>query len=257
MTSQMIAKIIAFALYLGFMVYIGLRNAKKNNNSSDFFLGGRKLGPWVTALSAEASDSSAWLLMGLPGLCYLGGIKETFWTAIGLIAGTYLNWLFVAKPLRRCTIAFGDSITIPEFFTNRFKDKTHLLSLISVIFIVLFFTIYTASGFVACAKLFNSVFNLPYHAGLVIGLVVILSYTIMGGYFAVCTTDFIQGLLIFVAFVVSSLVAIFALGGPAEAFAKAAEFSEKAMNGDRYSGAVPSKQDWSLIYFPIFCLYTK
>ena len=203
MTSQMIAKIIAFALYLGFMVYIGLRNAKKNNSSSDFFLGGRKLGPWVTALSAEASDSSAWLLMGLPGLCYLGGIKETFWTAIGLIAGTYLNWLFIAKPLRRCTIAFGDSITIPEFFTNRFKDKTHLLSLISVIFIVLFFTIYTASGFVACAKLFNSVFNLPYHAGLVIGLVVILSYTIMGGYFAVCTTDFIQGLLIFVAFVVS------------------------------------------------------
>lgn len=232
MTSQMIAKIIAFALYLGFMVYIGLRNAKKNNSSSDFFLGGRKLGPWVTALSAEASDSSAWLLMGLPGLCYLGGIKETFWTAIGLIAGTYLNWLFIAKPLRRCTIAFGDSITIPEFFTNRFKDKTHLLSLISVIFIVLFFTIYTASGFVACAKLFNSVFNLPYHAGLVIGLVVILSYTIMGGYFAVCTTDFIQGLLIFVAFVVSSLVAIFALGGPAEAFAKAAEFSEKAMNGE-------------------------
>ncbi|MGN0729521.1 sodium/proline symporter PutP [Treponema sp.] len=232
MTAQMIAKIAAFALYLGFMIYIGLKNAKRNNSSSDFFLGGRKVGPWVTALSAEASDSSAWLLMGLPGLCYLGGIKETFWTAIGLIAGTYLNWLFLAKPLRRCTIAFGDSITIPEFLTNRFKDKTHLLSLISVLFIVLFFTIYTASGFVACAKLFNSVFGLPYHAGLAIGLIVILSYTIMGGYFAVCTTDFLQGVLIFSAFVISSVFAICALGGPSEAFAKAAEFSGKALQGE-------------------------
>ena len=146
MDSAVIAKIIAFVLYLGFMIYIGLRNASKNNNSSDFFLGGRRVGPWVTALSAEASDSSAWLLMGLPGLCYLGGVKETFWTALGLIVGTYLNWLFVAKPLRKCSISFGDSITIPEFFTNRFKDKSHVLSVLSVIFIVFFFTIYTASS---------------------------------------------------------------------------------------------------------------
>ena len=141
MDSSMIAKLIAFVIYLGFMIYIGLRNANKNNSSSDFFLGGRKVGPWVTALSAEASDSSAWLLMGLPGLCYLGGVRETFWTALGLILGTYLNWLFIAKPLRKCSVAFGDSITIPEFFTNRFKDKSHLLSLLSVIFIVFFFTI--------------------------------------------------------------------------------------------------------------------
>ena len=157
MSSQLIAKIIAFVIYLGFMIYIGLRNANKNTTSSDFFLGGRKAGPWVTALSAEASDSSAWLLMGLPGLCYLGGVKETFWTALGLILGTYLSWLFIAKPLRKCSITFGDSITIPEFLSNRFKDKSHVLSIVSVIFIVLFFTIYTASGFVACAKLFNSV----------------------------------------------------------------------------------------------------
>ena len=197
----------------------------------DFFLGGRKVGPWITALSAEASDSSAWLLMGLPGLCYLGGVKETFWTAVGLIVGTYLNWLFVAKPLRKCTISFGDSITIPEFFTNRFKDKTHLLTIISVFFIVLFFTIYTASGFVACAKLFNSVFGLKYHIGLVIGLVVILSYTILGGYLAVCTTDFIQGALIFVAFVFSAVIAVVSLGGPAEAMAKVSDFSVRAVNG--------------------------
>ena len=209
MTAQMIAKIAAFVIYLGIMIYVGLRNASKNNSSADFFLGGRKVGPWVTALSAEASDSSAWLLMGLPGLCYLGGVQESIWTAVGLIVGTYLSWLFVAKPLRKCSITFGDSITIPEFLSNRFKDKSHLLSIVSVIFIVLFFTIYTASGFVACAKLFNSVFGLNYHAGLAIGLVVILCYTITGGYTAVCTTDFLQGSLIFIAFIVSTLVVVF------------------------------------------------
>ncbi len=231
-TPQMIAHIIAFVLYLGLMIFIGLKYANKNNSSADFFLGGRKIGPWVTALSAEASDSSAWLLMGLPGLCYLGGIKETFWTALGLIAGTYLNWLFIAKPLRKCSIAFGDSITIPEFLTNRFKDKTHLLSIVSVFFIVLFFTIYTASGFVACAKLFNSVFGLPYHAGLAIGLVVILCYTITGGYTAVCTTDFIQGSLIFIAFVVSSVIAIFSFGGPGAAIESAKNFNAAAIAGN-------------------------
>ena len=232
MDSALLAKIIAFVLYLGFMIYIGLRSANKNNSSSDFFLGGRKVGPWVTALSAEASDSSAWLLMGLPGLCYLGGVKETFWTALGLIVGTYLNWLFVAKPLRKCSISFGDSITIPEFFTNRFKDRTHVISVISVVLIVFFFTIYTASGFVACAKLFNSVFGLPYHAGLAIGLVVILCYTVTGGYTAVCTTDFVQGALIFIAFVFSATIAVFALGGPSEALAQVQSFDARAIAND-------------------------
>ena len=263
MDSALIAKIIAFVLYLGFMIYIGLRNASKNNNSSDFFLGGRKVGPWVTALSAEASDSSAWLLMGLPGLCYLGGVKETFWTALGLIAGTYLNWLFVAKPLRKCSISFGDSITIPEFFANRFKDKSHVLSVLSVIFIVFFFTIYTASGFVACAKLFNSVFGLPYHAGLAIGLLVILCYTITGGYTAVCTTDFVQGTLIFVAFVISATIAVFALGGPGEAIAHVQSFDARALANDfgenirkafegnaSYKGmSIASALAWGLGYF--------
>ena len=232
MTIQFVAKIIAFVLYLGFMIYIGLRSASKNNSSADFFLGGRKVGPWVTALSAEASDSSAWLLMGLPGLCYLGGVQETFWTALGLIAGTYLSWLFVAKPLRKCSIVYGDSITIPEFLSNRFNDKSHLLSIISVIFIVLFFTIYTASGFVACAKLFNSVFGLPYHAGLAIGLVVILCYTITGGYTAVCKTDFVQGTLIFVAFVASGLIAVFALGGFSNAVEQVKNFDAAAVAGN-------------------------
>ncbi len=231
LNSKMISQIAAFVLYLGLMIVIGLRTARKNNSASDFFLGGRKMGPWITALSAEASDSSAWLLMGLPGLCYLGGFKETFWTAIGLIVGTYLAWLIIAKPLRKCSIAFNNSITIPEFLTNRFKDKSKVLSIVSVVFIVLFFTIYTASGFVACAKLFNSVFGLNYYIGLLIGMVIILSYTILGGYLAVCTTDFMQGSLIFIAFVISSVIIVFSLGSPSEAIQKVSEFSQNALNG--------------------------
>lgn len=231
-TGELIAKIAAFVLYLGFMVVIGLRYMSKNNSALDFFLGGRKTGPWMTALSAEASDMSGWLLMGLPGLAYLGGMKEAFWTAAGLVIGTYLNWLIVAKPLRKCTIAFGDSITIPEFLTNRFKDKSHVLAAISVVFIALFFTIYTASGFVACAKLFNSVFGLPYYAGLTIGLVVILSYTILGGYLAVCATDFIQGTLMFIALIITTSMMIALLGGPAQAFEKVNNFAARAMAGD-------------------------
>ena len=251
MTAQMIAKIAAYVIYLGIMIYVGLRNASKNNSSADFFLGGRKVGPWVTALSAEASDSSAWLLMGLPGLCYLGGVQESIWTAVGLIVGTYLSWLFVAKPLRKCSITFGDSITIPEFLSNRFKDKSHILSIVSVIFIVLFFTIYTASGFVACAKLFNSVFGLNYHAGLAIGLVVILCYTITGGYTAVCTTDFLQGSLIFIAFIVSTLIVVFSIGGVGDSINVFKNFQElagtelKAFDGMGIISALA----WGLGYF--------
>ncbi|MGP1495615.1 MAG: sodium/proline symporter PutP [Treponema sp.] len=232
MTVSVIAKIIAFVLYLGLMIFVGLRTAKNNNSASDFFLGGRKVGPWVTALSAEASDSSAWLLMGLPGLCYLGGFKETFWTALGLIVGTYLAWLLIAKQLRKCSIAFGDSITIPEFLTNRFKDKSHVLMIVSVFFIVVFFTIYTASGLVACAKLFRSVFGLNWNIGLLIGFVIILSYTILGGYKAVCTTDFIQGTLIFIAFVTSSVIVIVASGGIGNAIEQIHGFSERALSGE-------------------------
>ena len=250
MTAQFNAKLIAFILYLGVMIYVGIRNASKNNSSADFFLGGRKVGPWVTALSAEASDSSAWLLMGLPGLCYLGGVQESIWTAVGLILGTYLSWLFVAKPLRKCSITFGDSITIPEFLSNRFNDKTHLLSVVSVIFIVLFFTIYTASGFVACAKLFNSVFGINYHAGLAIGLVVILCYTVTGGYTAVCTTDFIQGSLIFIAFVVSTIIAVFVIGtgNTAQVFKNFQEVTGTELQAFNGMGIV-SALAWGLGYF--------
>ena len=250
MSAQLVAKIVAFVLYLGFMIYIGLRSAKNNNSPKDFFLGGRKVGPWVTALSAEASDSSAWLLMGLPGLCYLGGIKETVWTSLGLIIGTYLNWLFVAKPLRKCSIAFDDAITIPNFFTKRFNDKSHVLAVVSAFFIVFFFTIYTASGFVACAKLFQSVFGLNRTIGLIIGLVVILTYTILGGYLAVCTTDFLQGSLIFIAFVISSIVLIASLGGAGSAINQASQFNALALAGqfgDEIKKAFAGNSNFSVI----------
>lgn len=259
----MISIIIAFVLYLSMMIVIGMRYMKKNETSSDFFLGGRQVGPWMTALSAEASDMSGWLLMGLPGLAYLGGMKEAFWTALGLVIGTYLNWLIVAKPLRKCTIAFGDSVTMPEFFTHRFKDKSRLLSTISVVLIIFFFTIYTASGFVACAKLFNSVFGMDYHLGLIIGVVVILVYTILGGYLAVCATDFVQGTLMFIALIIAGLVMMVTLGGPTEALAKVGEFSQRAISGEfgaemqakfaanQHYGIVPiiSALAWGLGYF--------
>jgi len=238
-----------------------LRYMDKNNNAEDFFLGGRRLGPWMSALSAEASDMSGWLMMGLPGVAYLGGMKEAFWTAIGLELGTYLNWLIVAKPLRRYTQSCGNAITIPEFFTNRFKDDKHLISFVAVICILVFFTIYTASGFVACAKLINGVFGVPYVFSLLIGIAVILAYTLMGGYLAVCSTDFIQGTLMFIALVITAGSVIFVLGGPAQAVEKVGLFAASVgkdgkqflnpfMSGDGFGIlSIISALGWGLGYF--------
>ncbi|MDR1785532.1 MAG: sodium/proline symporter PutP [Spirochaetaceae bacterium] len=248
--------ILAFVLYLGAMIFIGWRYLKNNETPTDFFLGGRKVGPWMTALSAEASDMSGWLLMGLPGVAYLTGMKEAFWTAVGLTAGTYLNWLIVAKRLRKYTIHSNDSITIPEFFTNRFKDSSRAIALVSVIFILIFFTIYTASGFVACAKLFNSVFGLPYTVSLLLGIAVILAYTLLGGYLAVCATDFVQGSLMFVALTLTAIVMIFSLGGPAEAAQRVSAFGSQFLNPfvsgpeDNFGPmAIVSALAWGLGYF--------
>jgi sodium/proline symporter len=255
MNAEMIARLVAFVLYLSSMIYIGLKYMNKNKSSSDFFLGGRNVGPWMTALSAEASDMSGWLLMGLPGVAYLTGMKEAFWTAMGLEIGTYLNWLFVAKPLRKYTIACGDSITIPGFLTKRYNDKTHIISAVSVIFILLFFTIYTASGFVACAKLINSVFGVPYLASLLIGICVILAYTLLGGFLAVCATDFIQGTLMFIALVLTTVIMVFVLGGPAAATAKVGAFGSQFLNpfvddGTGFGAmSIISSLAWGLGYF--------
>lgn len=155
---------IIFALYLGVMVWIGVRNYHKTDSLSEYILGGRKLNSWVTAMSAQASDMSGWLLIGLPGTAYIiySGTEEAVWTAIGLWLGTYLNWLFVAKRLRKYTYLSGDSITLPDFFENRFRDDKHILRLVSGIFIVIFFLVYTASQFAAGGKLFKTIFGMDY-----------------------------------------------------------------------------------------------
>jgi sodium/proline symporter len=235
------------------MIVIGWRASKKTSNDNDFFLGARSTGPWITALSAEASDMSGWLLMGLPGVAYLGGMKEAFWTAVGLIIGTYLNWFFVAKRLRKYTIHAGDAITIPEFFTNRFKDKSRVIALVSVIFILIFFTIYTASGFKACADLFTSVFGLQYIHALLLGAAVVIIYTIMGGYLAVCSTDFVQGSLMFTGLLVTAILCVVSLGGVQGAVSSAgANFLNPFHNNpDQPFGAmdIVSALAWGLGYF--------
>ena len=174
MTTSHICIMIAIIVYLGAMIYVGYLCSKKNNDTSDFYLGGRKLGPLVTAMSAEASDMSSWLLMGLPGLAYLSGIADAGWTAIGLAIGTYLNWKIVAKRIRLYTHVAGNSITLPSFFSNRFRDNRHLLQSIGAIFIVIFFIPYTASGFAACGKLFSSLFGVKYLTAMIISALVIV-----------------------------------------------------------------------------------
>lgn len=256
MTGQKILILIAFVLYLSAMLYIGYRSAKKTKNSSDFFLAGRQLGPWFTALSAEASDMSAWLLLGLPGVAYFTGLKSAFWTAVGLAIGTYLNWLLVAKRLRKYSIHANNSITIPEFFANRFHDDSNVLKAVSSLIILIFFIVYTASGFLACAKLFTTVFNIPYIAGLIIGVAIILGYTLTGGFLAVCSTDFVQGMLMFVALVATVIVATFRCGGIGETAAKAAALGTQFINpfvdapGTHFGAMdIVSSLAWGLGYF--------
>lgn len=190
MTGAQITMLAAMAAYLFLMVGIGIKLSEKNETMGDFYLGGRQLGPLVTAMSAEASDMSSYLLMGLPGLAYLSGTADVGWTVIGLAAGTYLNWLIVAKRLRRYTERTG-SITLPEFFSNRWGDQRNVLTLIAAIWIIVFFVPYTASGFAACGKLFRSLFGMDYHAAMIISAIVIIFYTAMGGFLAASTTDFI------------------------------------------------------------------
>jgi sodium/proline symporter len=238
------------------MLAIGFFTFRKTKSTSDYFLGGRSIGPWFTALSAEASDMSGWLLMGLPGLAYFTGLQEAFWTAVGLLIGTYLNWRLVAKSMRKCTIHAKDSITIPEFLTNRFHDKSNVLQTISSLIILVFFVVYTASGFLACAKLFTAVFGMNYYAALLLGVVVILGYTLLGGYLAVVATDFLQGSLMFVALVATGLIALFAIGGPAHTFTELAKFGEHFINpfitppGTTYGFLqILSALAWGLGYF--------
>ena len=180
MKSNLICMLITIIAYLILMIVVGILASKKNKDTSDFYLGGRKLGPIVTAMSAEASDMSSWLLMGLPGLALFTGIAEPGWTAIGLALGTYLNWLIVAKRLRVYSEKIH-AITIPDFFARRFHDTSSLLVGISALIIVIFFIPYTAAGFASCGKLFSTLCGLDYVTGMLIGTVVIAGYTILGG----------------------------------------------------------------------------
>ncbi len=212
MQTSQICILIVIALYLIGMMAIGIIFSKKNETTSDFYLGGRKLGPLVTAMSAEASDMSSWLLMGLPGVAYLTGVADAGWTAIGLMFGTYLNWLIVAKRLRRYSEA-NNSITVPEFFSNRYGDNKHILTLISALVIIVFFVPYTASGFSACGKLFNSLFGIDYHTAMIISAIVIIIYTTFGGFLAASTTDFIQSIVMTVALIIIMGFGISKAGG--------------------------------------------
>ncbi len=213
MTSSQIAIIIAIAVYLFGMLIIGALFSRKNNSIGDFYLGGRKLGPFVTAMSAEASDMSSWLLMGLPGVAYVTGVADAGWTAIGLAIGTYLNWLIVAKRLRNYTQVAGNAITIPDFFKNRFRDESNSLLLISAAFIIVFFIPYTASGFAACGKLFSSLFGVNYEIAMIVSAVIIVGYTTTGGFLAASFTDFIQSIIMTVALIVVLGYGISSAGG--------------------------------------------
>lgn len=214
MTSAQIIIVVTIVLYLAAMVLVGVYFGKKGSGSSsdDFYLGGRKMGPIVTAMSAEASDMSSYLLMGLPGLAYLCGLPEVTWTAIGLAIGTYLNWLIVARRLRRYSAKLG-AITIPDFFARRFGDKKHLLSCIAAVVILIFFIPYTASGFKAIGTLFNSLFGVEYHTAMIVGGIVVVLYTVMGGFMAVSFTDLIQSIFMTIALIVIVCFGVQQAGG--------------------------------------------
>lgn len=203
--------IFAFALYLLMMIIVGIVCARQSKDAEDYFLGGRKLNGWVAALSAQASDMSGWLLMGLPGSIYALGTGQG-WIAIGLFLGTVFNWLCISRRLRRYTIRAGNALTLPTYFENRFHDKKRILLFLSSVTIVIFFLVYTASALAAGGKLFNSVFEIDYRIALTIGAGVILVYTFMGGFLAVCVTDFIQGSLMLVALLTVPLLAWRLLG---------------------------------------------
>lgn len=214
MKGDTLQVLIAMISYMSIVIGIGLYFAKRANESSEnYFLGGRSLGPLVTAMSAEASDMSGWLLMGLPGVAYWYGLSDAIWTAIGLAAGTYLNWLFVAKRLHNYSVAANDSITIPDFLSNRFKEKNKVIMTISAVFILVFFTVYAASCFVTVGKLFNALFGFKYQYMMVLGAIFVLFYTYVGGFLAETASDTMQAIVMIFALVTALGVGVNAAGG--------------------------------------------
>ena len=259
MTTSSVFIIIAIIVYLIGMLLIGYRHSKGTSNSSDFYLGGRKLGPIAAAMSTEASDMSAYLLMGVPGLALFCGVAEAGWTAIGLAAGTYINWLIVARRLRVYSAKL-DSITVPDFLATRFRDNTKMIETIGALVIIIFFVPYTASGFVACGKLFNSMFGWDYTVTMIVSAIVIVAYCTMGGFMAASITSLIQSMVMTFALIVVFLFGLNAAGGWDAVIANAktvpgylnffASTNIQATEAGSYGGiTILSTLAWGLGYF--------
>lgn len=211
--SSQIQIMITMIAYMAIVIIIGIAFAKKaNKNTDSYFLGGRTLGPWVTAMSAEASDMSGWLLMGLPGVAYWCGIADAAWTAIGLALGTYVNWLITSKRLRRYSEK-ANAITLPEFFSNRFHEKSKIIMTVAALSILIFFTVYAASCLVTCGKLFSTLFGFDYVPMMIVGAVFVLIYTIIGGFLAESASDFMQAIVMVIALIVIVVTGTVAAGG--------------------------------------------
>ncbi len=212
--SSTLQVLTAMLIYMSAVILIGVLFARRaNKNSNEYFLGGRSLGPWVTAMSAEASDMSGWLLMGLPGVAYWCGVSDAAWTAIGLAVGTYLNWLIVSKRLRRYSERAGEAITLPEFFSNRFHEKSKVIMSIAAFFILIFFTVYASSCFVTCGKLFSTLFDIPYIPMMILGAVFVLLYTLLGGFLAESVSDFMQAIVMIIALTLVVVLGTVSAGG--------------------------------------------
>lgn len=215
MSSDKLEILAVMVAYMAVVIGIGLFFARRAQaNTENYFLGGRSLGPWVAAMSAEASDMSGWLLMGLPGVAYWCGIADASWTALGLALGTYVNWLIVARRLRRYSAVSGDAITVPDFLSNRYHEPTKVILGISAVFILVFFTVYAASCFVTCGKLFSTLFDMPYHSMMIAGAVFVVVYTFIGGFLAESASDFMQGTIMICALVAVLALGVCAAGGP-------------------------------------------
>ncbi|MDP4086920.1 MAG: sodium/proline symporter PutP [Bacillota bacterium] len=248
--SKETLQLVTICIYLAGMLFIGWYSFRRTSNLTDYMLGGRSLGPAVTALSAGAADMSGWLLMGLPGAVYASGLCQA-WIAIGLTIGAYLNWLLVAPRLRAYTKVANDSITIPSYLENRFKDKTKLLRIISGLVILIFFTFYVSSGMVAGAVFFQSSFHTDYHTGLYIVGGVCVAYTLFGGFLAVSYTDFIQGLMMVISLILVPAIGIFKTGGPTETFDAVRAINPAFLDlfkGTTFLGII-SAAAWGLGYF--------
>lgn len=246
-----IATFVTFIVYFVFLLGIGFYFYRKNVSIEDYLLGGRGMGAWVTALSAQASDMSGWLLMALPGAIYLGGMVN-IWIAIGLFIGTVLNWKLVSGRLRVYTQK-TDTITLPCFFEQRFGDPTGLLRVVSAIVILIFFTIYASSGLVATGKLFESTFNIEYKTAVIVGGAIIIAYTFLGGFLAVCWTDLFQGMLMLLAIIIVPTVAYIDVGGGG-AIREAMELKNAGMGLIPEGGGISilmiiSAMAWGLGYF--------